>query len=445
MKRCLTILSVVLFFFFHLVAYAGTAKNVIVMISDGQGYNTIAATDYYTGTKPIFDFFPVKLAMQTFSASNDMTLNPRGYDPEKAWVDTNYVKANAADSASAATAMFAGVKDKDGRICQGADNKQRQSIFELLSDRGKAVGVLSSVPWSHATPAAAIAHHQNRHNYAAIAGEMIGSGKLAVIMGTGNPDFDDDGRPSSQSARLVGGEKNWSDLKAGRTPYQLIQAKEDFEALAAGTLALTKGGKLIGTARVFTTLQQARKSGNPQKVQPETRNALVPSIAVMAVGALNILSRNPNGYAVMMETGGAVDWAAHKHQKGRLIEEQQAHHEAVQTVYDWVKTRDPQFRETLIIVTADHETGYVWGPRGPFHPVQDNGSGKMPGLSFGSSHHTNSLVPLYAIGAGSESFSKYIVGVDPVRGAYVDNTAIFRIIAEAAMPGDTNDHCLSRP
>ena len=437
MKRSLTLFAALLFLFIHLIAEAGPAKNVIVLISDGQGYNTVVATTYYTGKEPVFASFPVKFAMQTFSASNDTVMNPRGYDPARAWTYTSYVKGDATDSAAAATAMFTGVKVQDGRIGTDANGKRLRTVFEIMADRGRAVGVVTTVPWSHATPAAVAAHGDSRGDFPGIAREMIGGGRLTVIMGAGNPDFDDDGKPSSNSAKFVGGKKIWDDLRAGKTPYRLIQAKEDFEALAAGTPPLAGGGKIVGTAQVFMTLQQGRSQGNPQEVHLETKNVRVPSIAVMAVGALNVLGRNPGGYAAMMETGGAVDWAAHRNQKGRLIEEQQAHHEAAQAVYDWVRARDPEFKETLLIVTADHETGYVWGPGGPFHPVQDNGVGVMPGISFGSWHHTNSLVPLYAIGAGSELFAKYTVGTDPVRGAYVDNTAIFRVIEEATRPVGT--------
>jgi len=160
----------------------------------------------------------------------------------------------------------------------------------------------------------------------------------------------------------------------------------------------------------------------------------VPSLETMTQGALNVLSADPDGFFVMIE-GGAVDWANHSNDMGRMIEEQIDFNDSVQAVVDWVSANS-SWDDTLLIVTADHETGYLWGPGSgtpaTFNPIVDNGAGNLPGYQYNSGGHTNSLVPLYAIGNGSGLFYGVAVGSDSVRGPYVDNTDIFDVMKTAA-------------
>lgn len=105
----------------HTATHAATRapKNVIIMIADGCGYNQIAAADYYQyGVlgRQVYDRFPVKVAMSTYSIDDS-------YNPGQAWSDFDYVKSNYTDSAAAATAMSTGVKTYDAAI--GVDEKQQ--------------------------------------------------------------------------------------------------------------------------------------------------------------------------------------------------------------------------------------------------------------------------------------------------------------------------------
>jgi alkaline phosphatase len=185
---------------------------------------------------------------------------------------------------------------------------------------------------------------------------------------------------------------------------------------------------------VGTTLQQARKKGastdDPALDTP--LNTSVPSLATMVQGALNILDDRPAGFFLMVE-GGAPDWAAHDNQMGRLLQEQIAFQEAVEAVVAWVQTHS-SWDETLVVITADHETGMLWGPESdtvPFAPLVDRGPGCVPGFKFNSEKHTNSLVPVYARGPGSERLADMVQGTDPVRGPYVDNTDIAKLLHQA--------------
>jgi alkaline phosphatase len=112
---------------------------------------------------------------------------------------------------------------------------------------------------------------------------------------------------------------------------------------------------------------------------------------------------------------------------------------AVEGVVEWVETNS-NWGETLVIVTADHETGYLTGPGSGrqdstdaqttklWRPLINNGKGNLPGLEWHTDDHTNSLVAFYAKGAGSDKFQIYADEKDPVRGQYIDNVEIGKVM-----------------
>ena len=86
---------------------------------------------------------------------------------------------------------------------------------------------------------------------------------------------------------------------------------------------------------------------------------IVPNLALMTKGALNVLDNDPDGFFLMVE-GGAVDWANHANQLGRLIEEQNDFNDAVDVAIEWIKANGG-WEKNLLIVTGDHECGYLTG------------------------------------------------------------------------------------
>jgi alkaline phosphatase len=445
---------------------AQAAKNVILMIADGSGYNTWRATDMYQGKlgKQIYD----QPGWHRFSAATyplNFLPKPTGnatqtpllvYDPVKAWdaavLDGKpgnfagyfYLQNTATDSAAAATAMATGRKTYNNAINWSNEGQplRGQTIAEIAKTHGKSVGVVTSVPWSHATPAGlGGAHNESRNHYAQIANEMLDAHWLDVILGAGNPDFDDDGQPLSEKKKrdfhYVGGPETWAALKSGRRDWTLIEKKADFEKLATGPTP----PKLLGTAQVGSTLQEKRGCGRVtlpyDKVTTEpspqeqarlpftvTLNRNVPSLAVMTTAALNCLDDNPRGFYLMIE-GGAIDWANHAHEPDRMIEEQIDFLVALEAVAAWIDTHGG-WENTLLILTADHETGLLWGPESrqiAFQPLQDRGPGKMPGMQYNSHGHSNSLVPLFVRGPGSRRFAKIAHDRDPAAHAHRDPAA----------------------
>ncbi len=410
------------------------AKNIILMISDGQGFNTIKATDYYRGTQGIYESFTVKGSMNTSSAGVLGGYVGTPYNPAKMWSDFSYQKSGATDSAAAATAMYTGVKIYNGQLNKTTNGENLTTFFEKVANQGKATGVVSTVNFDNATLAAAVANTTKRHVYGPIVKQMINS-KLNVIMGAGHPLYNDSGQPVAADYSIVGNETNWKAVTRGTNGRKFIESKDEFTALARGTM---NTDKVFGVAQVRYTLQDYR-TGAPDSA----RNKNVPSLNTMTKAALNVLDNNANGFAVMIE-GGSIDMANTANGLERAIDEEIDFNKAVQSVVEYLNagTNGNNWSNTLLIVTADHETGALWGPKsGIFNRVVDNGHGHLPGASYNSTNHTNALVPFYAEGADADLFLAYLTGVDPdmakmyginkAFNKYIDNTDIFKVMDAA--------------
>ena len=448
-KLCVLALLVMFSVEWPLAAERPAAKNVILMIADGAGFNTFVAASFYQHGelgKQVYDGFPTKYGCSTTMLESNGT--PEEYDPWAFWSDFGWARRHGqTNSAAAATALYTGRKVKGSAISMESPGRRLVTIGEIAKGHGKSVGDVTSVQFSDATPGALAAHSISRVNRAEIASEMINGDTLDVIMGCGNPEYDGDGNERREVAPKdylrIGGEETWKAVKAGtaggKNPWTLIQSKADFEKLAENP---APPRRVIGFPQVVGTLQNDR-SGDPNAdpfTVPFVPN--VPTLATMTKGAINVLSRNPNGFFLLVE-GGAVDWANHSNHASRMIEEQIDFTNAMEAVVEWVDAHS-NWDETLLIVTADHETGYLWGPDSgasadmlhfPWDPVQNNGKGKMPSCRYYSTSHTGSLVPLFAKGRGAELFDGLVKGTDPMRGPYVDNTDVFKVMNAAMGTG----------
>jgi alkaline phosphatase len=416
-------------------------KNIIFMIGDGCGFNHIDAANLYeygrTGIQ-IYEQFPVRYAMSTYSASG------HGYDPDSAWATFDYVKHKYTDSASAATAMSTGVKTKDKIIGLDIHGKPLIHIIEHLDSLGKATGVVTSERFSHATPAAFVAHNIHRDHYAAIAREMILESRLEVIMGSGHPAYDSNGTLLDSSYfyyKYVGGDSIWQALEQGHVGndadgdsnpdyWTLIEDRSEFKKLASGQTPK----RIIGIPKVRSKFQQSRKGNRFADPFVVPLIETVPTLSEMTLAALNVLDDDPDGFFLMVE-GAAIDGASHDNHSGRMIEEMIDFNHAIQAVVSWVETHS-SWRETLVIVTADHECGYLTGPgsgvnaqdQPVWNPLVNHGKGNLPGMEWHSGDHTNSLAPFFAKGAGSHRFHSCADEIDPVRGKYLDNAEIGQVL-----------------
>lgn len=415
------------------------AKNIILMISDGMGFYHLDATRLYQhgpGGTSLYDDFPVRLAMTTFASGGE-------YDPESAFEDPAWVDEGYTDSAAAGTALATGVKTYRGAIGLDDNKSTLRNIVEAAEENGRRTGVVTSVQISHATPATFVAHNESRNNYVEIAKEMLLESPVDVLMGAGHPEYDNTGRlvEGERDYKYVGGLETWLEVMRGKAgadadgdgkadPWTLIQDRRQFEELQFGHTPR----RVLGVARVATTLQQSRDVDPDANEDDEAPpfdtpfNESVPTLEMMTRGALNVLDNGSDGLFLMVE-GGAVDWASHANQSGRMIEEQIDFDHAVKAVIDWVE-ENSSWDETLLIVTSDHECGHLSGPDGDAEWVapQFRGLAVLPEMEWRSDNHTNMLVPLFVKGVGSEMFEDRVSSEDPLWGDFVDNIDIAEVM-----------------
>lgn len=448
-KKSLIIIMAFLIFGTSLIILSSCRRaprpfNIILMISDGCGYNCFELANLYQygqTESQVYDSFPVHFAVSTYSASS------MPYDPQKAWRFFKFVLSDPTDSAAAATALAAGVKTNDGMVGLDPEGSRLTSIIEAAEALGKKTGTVTSVPFCHATPAAFLAHVDQRYKYGEIVHQIILESPADVVMGCGHPYYDRFGKIAEEpNFRFVKDQAMWEALVQGKAgadadgdgqpdPWTLIDSLGDFRSLIEGPTPK----RAFGIAPISRTLQQDREgkvSAGPFDV-PFIDS--VPTLTEMALGALNVLDDDPDGFFLMIE-GGAVDWACEDNQTVRLIEEQVSFNKTAEAVIDWIETHS-SWEDTLLIVTSDHETGYITGPGSgiespdddiskTWKPLVNKGKGVIPEMEWHSNYHTNSLVPLFTKGFGSERFSVLADETDPVYGLYLDNTEIGLLMIE---------------
>lgn len=468
------------------------AKNVIYMVADGAGYSAYEATGYFNGDEgntvvngPGWSGF----AMSTYPLRTGNTPGSNDQDPttvyrsSEAWNTTRlqppvdvgspasprlmefagyeWVDRTAPDSANTISASMTGKKTYNNAVnVDGAGNDQ-DTFPELMARLGKRTGVVSTVQFSDATPAAfSGVSNTARANRTQIADQMLNSQYIDVIIGAGNPDFDNNGQPNATPNQAWVSEGTWADLKDGDTTglsaqWQLIQDKSEFEALADGTLAPTK--KVVGVIKSFDGKQQYRGPDGLVESYAEAPGSVpfrtdVPDLTTMVHGAVNVLVDDPEGFFLGVEQG-EVDRAEHANNLGRTIEAQTEFLDTVADVEQMLLDNagddsKPNFDNTLLIVTADHDH-QLYGPDGdtvPFDEIVDNGEGNLPGAKFQTNSHSNHLVPLFAKGAGSELIAQYADQEDFFtdgeltfgRGAYLDQAELHDVFVGATaipLPG----------
>lgn len=366
--------------------------NVVLMIADGAGFAHFAAGRAHGPV--VYDDWSVRLAICTVPAG-------AAYDTARARTDPAWRRDHPTDSSAAITALSTGVKTLNGRLCVDPEDGRITPLAEVMAAAGKATGVVTTVPFDHATPAGFAVSAPDRDDYGLIARRMLHESPLMVIMGAGCPWFDDDGRRrDAPDLAWFGDAALWQDAAGGNGGWTLISTRAAFQALADGPTPL----RVLGLAEAAQTLQEQR-GGDPLAAPfAVPRNEAVPTLEEMARGALNVVDDDPDGFCLLIE-GGAVDWASHHGRYGRMVEEMVDFNQAVAAVVAWLDDRG-LLDQTLIVVTADHETGDL---------ARDH---------FQTDDHTRALVPLFARGPGSERLTALADERDPVRGPYLHNAEL---------------------
>lgn len=294
-------------------AMAQKAKYVFYFIGDGMGLNEVNVTETYLaniqgkiGIQPLcFASFPYTTYATSFSASSDVT-----------------------DSAAGGTALATGVKTKNGSIGMNPQLEPISSIADWAKKSGKKVGISTSVSIDHATPAVFYAHQASRNSYFEI-------GKQAA----------------SSNVDYFGGSDFLQPTKDGVDLHQLCE--ENGYTWAYGyEEAQTKWQKAKRLIMTQTKDAAAKnKTEIPYAIDRNDKDLTLKQIVEMGI---NFLTKdNKKGFFFMVE-GGMIDHACHGDDAATMIHETIAFDEAIQVAYDFY-LKHP--KETLIVITADHETG----------------------------------------------------------------------------------------
>ncbi len=330
-------------------------RNVIFMIGDGMGLGQVAATTINRDYKPLNMERAHYIGLaKTYSANNRVT-----------------------DSAAAGTALATGTKTYNGAIGVDADKQPVENLVERAEKEGLATGLVVTYSVTHATPAAFVAHVESRKMEERIAEFYLDSG-IDVFLGGGKKFFHNrkDGRNLATEMEEKG--------------YTMVYSLDDILAFEGERL-----GALLS-----------------DNAMPRMLDGRGDYLSKATGKALEILDRNSEKGFFMMVEGSQIDGGGHKNDAQMVFSEIEDFDRAVGVAFDFAD-RNPG---TLVIVTADHETGGLTVPSGkPDFSLPDQGVK----YHFSTGGHSGVFVPIYAYGTGAENFSRVM-----------ENTDIPRLIGE---------------
>ena len=318
-------------------------KNIVLLIGDGMGLSQVSASLFYNQEKTNFERFSTIGLIKTSSSDELIT-----------------------DSAAGATAFSAGIKTYNGAIGVDKQGNPVETILESLVKRGYATGLISTSSIVHATPASFYAHSKSRRLYE----------DIAAFLPSSNIDF----------------------LAGGGTKF--FNNREDGKDLFS---EFKKNGYQITTTEFPITLSNKKQvillaeDGMPKML--EGRGDFLANATILALDAL---SKNDTGFFLMIE-GSQIDWGGHSNEGEYLITELLDFDRAIGVVLDYADKN----RDTLVIVTADHETG-------GFTLAADNGDYNKIKPTFSTGGHSATMIPVFASGPGETFF-----------GGIYENTEIY--------------------
>ncbi len=319
-------------------------ENIIILIGDGMGVAQITAAKTVRGSLHMENFKHVALAT------------------------THALDQYLTDSAAAATAIATGYRTNNGHISVLPDNTPLRTVLQEARDRGKKTGLVATASITHATPAAFAAHVPSRTMQTEIADHLVENG-VDVLFGGGLryfvPGMAENGRPADA--------------------VNLIDRLEKTHTIALSEEEFRQIGETERAAAFFA-------SGHP----PDAESRKI-SLNEMTEKAIQILSKSKNGFFLMAE-GSQIDWRGHDNLSQGIINETIDFDDAVGTAYAFAKAN----QRTLVIVTADHETGGYALHGGSIEEKTVTAAG------FTTTGHTGTMVPVLAFGPGSENFKGFI-------------------------------------
>ena len=310
-------------------------NNIIIFIGDGMGTAHLYAGMSTTSEPFSLEKFPYSGFSKTYSADNYIT-----------------------DSGAAGTAIACGVKTNNGMIGVKPDSTALISIMEIAHKQGFATGVVSTSSVTHATPASFVAHNAGRGNYEDIAKDFL-NGTVDVFIGGGENHF----RLRKDSADLA--------VSLEEQGFDVVYTIDD--------LKKSQSGKIAGLLAKEHMPKASEGRGN--------------ALSEMTRKAIETLSKNKKGFVLMIE-GSMIDWAAHENNFDYLTSEMRDMDKAIGVALEFASANT----NTLIVVTADHETGGLTLTGG-------NVAGHQAEAKFSGEGHTAVMVPVFSYGPGAPRFS----------------------------------------
>jgi alkaline phosphatase len=326
------------------------AKNIILMIGDGMGIAQITA---------------------------GMTANRGKLNIERCQ-NIGFSKTSSAtdyitDSGAAGTAIAIGKKTFNAAIGMDADTIPSTSVLEYAETNNKSTGVVVTCAINHATPASFYAHQSSRTKYEDIAADLLKT-DMEVFFG--------------------GGRKYFNQRKDSLDLIKSLKEKGYTIVTTPDSIALVHSKKIAGLLY-------------PEHA-PKYTEGRGEMLSQSVLKALEVLSKDKDGFFLMIE-GSQIDWGGHDNDLQYVISETLDFDRTVGKVLDFAESNG----NTLVIITADHETGGLGLTGGNIEKGEVD-------AKFISDNHTAVMVPVFATGPGSENF----------RGIY-ENTEIFKKMMNA--------------
>ena len=363
------------------------AKNIILLIADGMSISQVSSYRLLKGgpnERLAVDKFPVSGIVLTHSEDAIVT-----------------------DSASSATAYSTGFKTNNGALGLDKDLNNLENLTEKIHKYGFVSSLISTSEITHATPAAFAAHVDLRWKTDEISKQMIDS-DVMTILGGGRHFF----LPEEMGGKRDDGLNLYEQVESTQT---LLTHKDQLN-----DVNVISSNKVIG---LFADehLRDIDKPDNHSS-EPTTEDML--DFAIKR--SESFMENGCKGFFIMVE-GSQVDWAGHANNIDYLVAEMEDFEEAVKKAKSYAE----QNKETLVIVTADHETGGLLIE--PFKPTQYSAPEVKfsfnTGIGYGS--HTGVPVPVYAYGPGSENFT-----------GTLDNTDVYRAMIAALDLSEESGSCV---
>jgi alkaline phosphatase len=379
---------------------AGEAKNVIFFLGDGMGPTTItAARIYQYGEAGALNMEKLKRTARIKTFSNDAQTTDSA--PSMAAYMTGVKMNNEVISMSSDTKAYdpTGTQYISGRnsTCVTGNGTPVPTILEAAIAKGKATGVVTTARLTHATPAVTYSHICNRNGENDIAAQAVpGNAKFNKALGNGVD-------------VLMGGDSSFWQPKTGSMyngrsdNVNLITAMQSSGYNFVSDLTSMNAAPVTAGTKILGLFDQAGSQGH-MSYEADRNPANEPSLAQMTKKAIDILSKNSNGYFLMVE-GGRIDHALHATNAYRALTDTIAFDNAIQ-----VALANVDLTNTLIVVTADHDhtmafNGYA-SLGNPILGKTDsyvNGKKGIPALSSGDKLPYTTLV--FGNGSGNGNFT----------------------------------------